>query len=214
MDKKEKYRLIKDDYAAVADWYQKTYDATREMNDELKDFTADLKPRQTVLDAGCGPGKESIFMSENFVVTALDISPEMLEFVKNANPNIKTILGDLNKLEFEESSFDGIWTCRTIIHIPVEDLDNVFGEFARVLKKGGTLGMVTLSPTQNVDHEEQFLPEEEGSDPTGKLVYYRNLYSTQLLTQKLETAGFKIITSHVKSDADSEPFVYIKAVKQ
>jgi len=211
MDKSDKYQLVKQDYGSIATWYDKTYDASKEMKRELDDFLSDFKPGQKILDAGCGPGKESIYLSQRCSVTALDLSPEMLAIVKKNDPSIETLLGDINQLKFENQSFDGIWSCRTIIHIPIEDLKHVFSEFHRVLKKNGVFGLISLNTTHGEDHEEQFLPEEDGADPAKKLTYYRNLYSEGFLTKVLEKASFKIIKSIVRSDTDNEPFIYIKA---
>jgi len=209
-----KYNLVRKDYRAISGWYDSTYDASKEMAPELNDFMSGINgPTQKVLDAGAGPGKESSFLSKICDVTAFDISPEMISIIKQNFPDIKTVLGDINHLPFDNETFDGIWTCRTIIHIPIEDLGNVFKEFNRVLKEGGYLAIVSINTIEEQDHMEQFLTEEDSVDPKGQLIYYRNLYSSNLLIDFLERANFEIIMNTNRSDT-REPIIYIKAQKK
>lgn len=213
MNKQDKYKLVLEDYNAIAGWYNSTYDAAVEMKKYLNNFIKDLGVGQKILDAGCGPGKESGFLSPNYDVTAVDLSPNMIELVKKNFPLVRAQVGNITQLAFNNDSFDAIWTSRTIIHIPREDLGLVLQEFNRVLKKDGILGLVTLSPVDKSDHQEQFLPEEDGADDSGKLTYYRNLYSYDLISAELTRAKFKITDRIIRKMSKLEPHYYIKALK-
>lgn len=107
----------------------------------------DLKGK-SILDAGCGPGIVAKSLLENGgVVTAIDYSDTMVELTRKATEGKARVLAmDLNKgLEtFADAEFDIIY-CSLVIHY-LDDLQYVFGEFARVLKPGGYLVFSTDHP--------------------------------------------------------------------
>lgn len=91
-----------------------------------------------ILDAGCGSGRDSLyFLQKGFDVTAIDASAEM---VCKA-----TELTKLNVLHmsFEEinwsEKFDGVWACSSLLHLPKNELGNVFAKMLKALKTGGVL---------------------------------------------------------------------------
>ena len=91
-----------------------------------------------ILDAGCGSGRDSLYFSQQgFDVTAFDASAEM---VRKA-----TELTKLNVLHmsFEEinwsKKFDGVWACSSLLHLPKNELADVFAKMLKALKAGGFL---------------------------------------------------------------------------
>lgn len=57
-----------------------------------------------VLDAGCGYGRASEFLPDNY--TGIDFSPDFIAKARELYPNKKFIVGNLKKLPFGESEFD------------------------------------------------------------------------------------------------------------
>ena len=156
------YQLVREDYEAVAEWYDNKYDASREFAFQLHDFMNALPTNPKVLDIGAGTGKESLLLSKKSRVTAFDLSEAMLKRLKKLHPKIETKIGNMINLSFPENDFDGIWSCRSIIHIPYSDLERTLGGFNRVLKQGGTLGLIFLTPEEiGKEIVEEFLPETE-----------------------------------------------------
>lgn len=104
----------------------------------------DIKPGEVILDLGCGRGKETIIAaglcgSEGKAV-GLDITSAMVETARaNAisagTANAEFVYGEIEKLPFEESSFDAVISNCVINH--AKDKNRVYKEIERVLKNGG-----------------------------------------------------------------------------
>ncbi len=112
------------------------------------------------LDAGCGIGLITQLLLEAISpgghVTGIDLSPEYLDFAReNASSNsLKQISfqeGDVNRLPFEDNSFDWIWSMDTLwpgpeeIGCPSEDPFSMVMELTRVVKPGGTAAILFWS---------------------------------------------------------------------
>jgi len=93
-----------------------------------------------VLDVGCGPGSDAeTFADREYDVTGLDVTPSFLESARTNVPDARFALGDMRQLPFDSSSFDGVWACASLLHVPREDVPATLSEFARVLDDGGHL---------------------------------------------------------------------------
>jgi len=104
--------------------------------DELFTLLGDLNGKK-VLDIGSGTGRSVTRLKVTGAsdVTALDISPEMLEILKEEHPTVETVIGNVEKLPFKDDSFDTITALFVIVHIG--DLREMLDEVYRVLKPGG-----------------------------------------------------------------------------
>ena len=109
---------------------------------------------QKVLDIATGTGDLAIMMAKADIsdVTGLDISPGMLNIgiqkVKDEglNGKVDMVIGDSEKLPFEEGTFDAITVAFGVRNF--EDLELGLREILRVLKPKGTLTVLeTSQPT-------------------------------------------------------------------
>lgn len=117
----------------------------------------EIKPGETILDAGCGPGVHSIRAAKAGVkVCAIDISEAML---KHAQQRVKDVglsdsiefhQKDLTKLDFPDAHFDYVFSWGVIIHIP--DAEKALDELARIIKPGGKLALYLTNKTA-LDHK-------------------------------------------------------------
>jgi len=93
-----------------------------------------------ILDAGCGPGRDSLqFINRGYEVVAFDASERMAEIAT------KTIGQPALRLSFEEmafrNEFDGVWACASLLHVPDSELESVLARIVRALKENGVLYM-------------------------------------------------------------------------
>jgi len=103
---------------------------------------AELRPRH-VLEVGSGPGElaERIAVELGCKVTALDVSPRMVELSRGRGVDAR--VGDVQGLPFVDGRFDCVVAAWMLYHVP--DLDRGLAEIARVLKSRGFLVAVTNS---------------------------------------------------------------------
>lgn len=93
-----------------------------------------------VLDAGCGTGRISRFLSDRgCVVHGVDLSPGMIAMARRDQPDIATQVASITELPFPDARFDGILYWYSIIHVADSDLAAVFHEARRVLRPGGVV---------------------------------------------------------------------------
>ena len=102
---------------------------------------------RTILNVGCGPGTEAILLAGmGYEVTALDFSPEMIEYTKkNAKAkgvSVDTVIGDAENLPFEDASFDAVVSNYAIWAIP--NPQKAMEEWYRVLKPEGEVAYIDV----------------------------------------------------------------------
>lgn len=91
-----------------------------------------------ILDVSCGRGRILQRLAPSYHVTGLDISSEMLRFVKSLNiTNVNLVEGDAENLPFSPDSFDCVICLKSLVHYP--NPERALQEFSRVLKTEGIL---------------------------------------------------------------------------
>jgi ubiquinone/menaquinone biosynthesis C-methylase UbiE len=108
---------------------------------------------QSVLDAGCGPGIDTVQMAlrigKGGKVTGVDIDERMLAeadrwaMENKVSRKVEHILGDVYDLPFEDNAFDACRAERLLQNIPVHHRgDLVLKELLRVLRPGGRIVLI------------------------------------------------------------------------
>ena len=106
-----------------------------------------------ILGLACGGGTAgSRFCCKGYDVTIMDFSKSQLErdemVSKTRRLKINTVQGDMTKaFPFEDETFDIVFN--PVSNVYIEDLENMYKEASRVLKKGGLLmvGFMNLGYT-------------------------------------------------------------------
>ena len=96
-----------------------------------------LEEGDTILDMGCGSGRDSLtFYDLGYDVTPLDGSEEMCRLAE-----VHTGL-DVLQMTYEEmafdGAFDGVWACGAFVHIPKDEMPALFRKVARALTEDGS----------------------------------------------------------------------------
>ena len=104
---------------------------------ELQDeFLKHLNPNAKILDLGCGSGRDSkYFIDKGYSVVALDGCKELCEIATN-HIGQNVIHSTFEDFETEET-FDGIWACASLLHLPIKKLPIIIEKFANKLNKNG-----------------------------------------------------------------------------
>ena len=118
-------------------------------------FELKLTNQTKLLDLATGTADVAVMAAAlGAAVTGLDPSPAMLavarEKIKSLNMSVALIQGDAQDLsEFAEGSFDRVSISFGIRNVP--DRVKALQEALRVLKKGGLLGVLELTPPDEAD---------------------------------------------------------------
>ena len=145
-------RLAPDAVRTMFDRISPVYDAmnrtmTLGLDRRWRRITAEAVVRRgdEVLDACCGTGDLAIACARaGGRVTGLDFSERMLERARRKAPELEWVSGDLLALQFADASFDGATVGFGVRN--VEDLDRALGELRRVLRPGGRVGILEITP--------------------------------------------------------------------
>ncbi|NOQ56318.1 MAG: methyltransferase domain-containing protein [Nanohaloarchaea archaeon] len=98
----------------------------------------DLLDGKKILDLGCGSGDHSLFFKEKGLdVVSIDLSRAMIDLCNEKG--LDASLMDIENLDFEDKSFDGIWAVTSLLHIPKSRLDEVIKKLDMILKDDGVL---------------------------------------------------------------------------
>ena len=101
-------------------------------------FLAQLKEGASILDFGCGSGRDTkYFLERGFAVEATDGSAELCKLASAyTGISVKQMLFDELKAEEE---YDGLWACASILHLAWADLVVVMRKMVRALKGEGVI---------------------------------------------------------------------------
>jgi len=100
-------------------------------------FAALLSTATSVLDVGCGSGRDLRALTAlGLTCTGLDLS-SMLASCAASYSACPVIVGDMRALPFEDSTFGGVWASASLLHLPRAELGRGLAECHRVLVRGG-----------------------------------------------------------------------------
>ena len=103
-----------------------------------------VSPGDRVLDAACGTGDLAIEAARaGGRVVGLDFSGAMLERARRKAPQLEWVQGDLLALPWEQGEFDAATVGFGIRN--VADLEAGLRELRRVVRQGGTLGVLEIT---------------------------------------------------------------------
>jgi SAM-dependent methyltransferase len=152
--------------------------------DERAAFLDRLQAAQarTLLEVGSGTGHDSAYFLSNGVdVTAVDLSPEMVERARAKG--VPALVRDVLHLGFAEGSFDAVYSFNALLHVPNADLADAMRAIGAVLKPGGLFFLGVYGDES----------EEGVADGDGRFFAFRS--DQELLTYAREE--FDVLDFHV-----------------
>lgn len=134
-----------------------------------------------VVDAGCGPGRDSLLLAQmGFQVIATDLSEAMLDEARkhcNDQPGGDRIAFrcmDMRSFDLPDASCAGLWVSASLLHIPKHENQAVLHEFRRVLVPGGALMLLVKECDGGAD--ERF----ETHQPSGERRFFARYRGSEL----------------------------------
>ncbi len=132
------------DHSSTTEYYNRNarayYDQTAKLDisNRYDKFLKLIPQNGKILDAGCGSGRDSLFFKQQgYGVVSFDISKELVELASRLIGQ-EVLHMSFSDLDFE-NEFQGIWASASLLHIPQEEIDDVFGKLSRALKENGVL---------------------------------------------------------------------------
>ena len=111
-----------------------------EMESLYAPFLRYLPEQASILDLGCGSGRDSLaFKNKGYQVEAIDYSAELVKKAKELT-GIEVRQQSFYELN-ESEKYDGIWACASLLHCDRDCLPEVIGRIFKALKPNGVCYM-------------------------------------------------------------------------
>lgn len=99
-------------------------------------FLKYLPEKGTVLDAGCGPGRDvCYFLSKGFDAYGMDRSESMVKLAQKDCPGRITCMS-FDQIDYDKE-WDGIWANCSLLHVEKKRMKDLFNRLIKSLKQGG-----------------------------------------------------------------------------
>lgn len=155
------------------------------IKNKIDQFISSLSGKK-VLDVGCGPGHDTNYLRKKSIdCIGIDLSERMIEIARQ-NFGKKFEIMDFFNLKFKNDYFDGLWCSSVFVHVVRKDLPKILENFRKVLKKNGSLGIITVQKQKVIRNK---------NDTRAYI-----MYGKKELEDCLRRDGYKILVS--------ETFVY------
>lgn len=166
------------------------------LDEVFKAATNINKKDMSILDIGVGTGNlAGRFLKENYDVTGIDQSREMLNVAKQKYPNLKVRLGEFLKIPFNDKSFDVIVSTYAFHHLNNEQKVMAIKEMFRVLKDQGKIVIGDLMFKDDKDRKDIMSKLSAKQIEEIEDEYYSNI---DFLTNELKKLNKKL--KYVKID--------------
>ncbi len=100
-------------------------------------FLPRINEQGKILDAGCGSGRDSKnFLNLGYKIVAFDANESLVELASEYLGQAVT-QATFESFNAEPCSFDGIWACASLLHVPSDELPRTLSHLAEMLKPNG-----------------------------------------------------------------------------
>lgn len=151
-----------------------------------------------ILDVGCGPGHWTNWLHEQGIdIAGVDPTPEFIRHAQESYPDITFSPGRAEQLDVADSGLAGILAWYSLIHTPPDRITDALAEFGRSIEPGGGLLVGFFEG-----------PEVLPFDHAITTAYF---WPLDLLSRKVEEAGFTVTFRDTRVDHESRPHGAIAA---
>jgi ubiquinone/menaquinone biosynthesis C-methylase UbiE len=177
-------------------WVQNAYDRLAGLFAESNDgamptdlerlaqaLVARCSAEASIVDIGCGTGRDMAWFEQHgLCATGVDLSEGMLAYARRAVRG-SLVSADARALPFGNKSFDAVWCCASLLHLPRADAPLALREIRRVLKADAPL-MLSMQEGRGDAWEPGY-----GTD----IERYFVRYGSEELEYMLAATGFSVV---------------------
>lgn len=152
-------------YNRNADKWAKAHGKVIEWEDQLLKFKEKYLQEGSLVDIGCGSGRDIGFMASlGFDCAGVDASKGLLKYAKKENPRVDFKKIDIFELRKLDREFDGFLCIATLLHFQKTKMDDALNSIRSILKPS-SVGIIILKEgkgeefeVRDIDdrHEERF----------------------------------------------------------
>ena len=154
-----------------------------DMSDQYKLFEKYLNNNtKTILDIGFGSGRDSIYFSQKYEVYSIDPVEDFCELAKQKGLK-NVVCMNVQDLDYQDK-FDGIWACASLLHIPSNEILDVFNRCYNALTSNGIMYC-------------SFKYGEYEGERNGR---FFNDFTLEKLNKVLSNTKFKVLESTITND--------------
>lgn len=181
---------IDESYNAWASSYDAVENKTRDLEAMVLRESFGNPHYGNILELGCGTGKNTGWLAQKAdQVNALDFSPDMIARAqaKIEAENVSFTHTDITQTWPVRAGWSNLITCSLVLE-HIEDLEFIFNEAARVLKRSGKFYICELHPFKQYQGKQARFESDQGLH---KLEAYTHHITDYLRAGK--NAGFKLL---------------------
>lgn len=153
--------------------------------ESINRFAQFLSRPATILDIGCGSGRDAaIFLEKGLHVVGIDFCPALIDIARRTAPKGLFHIMEMEKITLPNEAYDGVWAAASLLHLHKAALPPVLHRIHTLLKPNGYL-YLTLKQGDG-----------EGLETDLRYGDYKKfwaLYQPEELRQLLENARFSIL---------------------
>ena len=117
-------------------------------------FLDRLPKGSSILDMGCGSGRDALyFHNKGYIIDAFDASLEMVNLASEATG--LSIKHNTFQNYSSSRSYDGIWACASLLHLPKKEHVKIITKFYNILKSDGIFYISFKYGTKDYDRDER-----------------------------------------------------------
>ncbi|MCP4362337.1 MAG: class I SAM-dependent methyltransferase [Chloroflexi bacterium] len=140
-------------------------------------------------------------------IIGIDVDAQILEIARDNfdDENIRFMLMDAGRLEFENGRFDTVTASASLHHLP--DIPQALAEINRVLKPGGTFIFIEMHRDAQTEAQRTLVQMHHWAADVDTMrgVYHNKTFTRQELVDFIESMRLQNVVMHDFLETDSDP---------
>ncbi len=164
------------------------------------------RPARTLLDIGCGGGKNVLTLRDTFSVTGLDVSPTMLAQARLLNPDSTFVLGDMRTFRLDRT-FDAVLMDDAISYMTsLADVAAAISTASAHLEPGGVLVVTPDVTVETFQQNRTIVTPGTCKGPRDGLdvVFVENVYDPDPADSQYDTTVLYLIRDHGRLQIETD----------